>query len=137
MNKRATGLWLVGIGVVMIMYFIIEMRYFKIMDLISEKDYDMKIVSANDFTIHIKMTDSMNLKFLNRYRSKSWEAPYIQTYEDDLSKKIEKYIHALRPDLVYKDCEIADLQFGFDNAKLLNMLEARANALRVPDFEKA
>ena len=137
MNKRATGLWLVGIGVVMIMYFIIEMRYFKIMDLISEKDYDMKIVSANDFTIHIKMTDSMNLKFLNRYRSKSWEAPYIQTYEDDLSKKIEKYIHALRPDLEYKDCEIADLQFGFDNAKLLNMLEARANALRVPDFEKA
>lgn len=57
MNKRATGLWLVGIGVFMVMYFLIETRYFKIMDLISEKDYDAKIVSANDFTIRIKMTD--------------------------------------------------------------------------------
>ena len=57
MNKRATGLWLVGIGVFMIMYFLIETRYFKMMDLISEKDYDRKIVSANDFTIRIKMTD--------------------------------------------------------------------------------
>ena len=57
MNKRAAGLWLVGIGVFMIMYFLIETRYFKMMDLISEKDYDRKIVSANDFTIRIKMTD--------------------------------------------------------------------------------
>ena len=57
MNKRATGLWLVGIGVFMIMYFLIETRYFKMMDLISEKDYDRKIVSANDFSIRIKMTD--------------------------------------------------------------------------------
>ena len=57
MNKRAAGLWLVGIGVFMIMYFLIETRYFKMMDLISEKDYDRKIVSANDFSICIKMTD--------------------------------------------------------------------------------
>ena len=57
MNKRAAGLWLVGIGVFMIMYFLIETRYFKMMDLISEKDYDRKIVSANDFSIRIKMTD--------------------------------------------------------------------------------
>ena len=93
MNKRATGLWLVGIGVVMIMYFIIEMRYFKIMDLISEKDYDRKIVSANDFTIRIKMTDSLNAKYLAWFRSKSHhEESYIQTYEDDLTKKLEKYV---------------------------------------------
>ena len=111
------------------------------MDLLSEKDYDRKIVSANDFTICMKMTDEMNAEFLAWFRKESairtMKDSYIQIYEDHLSKELEKFIQQKRPFLDKKECKVADLQFGFDNAKLLNFLEQRANALRKPDFEKA
>ena len=64
----------------MIMYFLIETRYFKMMDLISEKDYDRKVVSANDFTIRIKMTDEMNAEFLAWFRKESAIRPMKDSY---------------------------------------------------------
>ena len=125
MGKRFAGLCLVGIGVFMVMFFTIATRYFKMMDVINEKEFDMKVVSANDYTIHIKMTDKVNEKFLDLYRSKSsWKVPYVQSYEDEMSIKLEEFVEArANPSLNKKECRVADLQFGFDNAKLLNYLE--------------
>ena len=97
MEKRGTGILLVSICVFMAIYFAISMRFFKMMDIFNEKLFDMKIISANDFTIRIKMTDSMNQNFKKKYNSKTYDDPFIQSYEDDLSKKLEKYIKEKNP----------------------------------------
>ena len=60
----------------------------------------------------------------------------IQKFEDNISKQIEEQMQD-RLGMTAEQVEIADVQFGFDNAQLLRMLEQRASLLRSAKIDKA
>ena len=149
-GKKAWGLAIVCIGIWMLWYFRITMKNVQMLDLINEKLFDLKLITADDYSIKISIKDSM----VETQRQK-WQAKKDQeTNEEESKKKFDEnksFIHAFEADLVAEirqvlmtegglseeRTEVADLQFGFENARLLLLLEQRAIALRSANFEKA
>ena len=43
----------------MVLFFRIKMRYIMAAEIIEEKLYDSKLITANDFTVKVKLTESM------------------------------------------------------------------------------
>ena len=63
MNKRSLGLAIVCIGVFMVNYFRTTVRYMMVSDVCNEKIFDAKLITANDYTVRIKITNTMTEKF--------------------------------------------------------------------------
>ena len=58
-GKKAWGLAIVCIGIWMLWYFRITMKNVQMLDLINEKLFDLKLITADDYSIKISIKDSM------------------------------------------------------------------------------
>jgi len=65
MAKRLWGLALACIGLFMVWFFRVSVLYMKNMDIINEKIFDSKLITVNDYTVKIKITESMFSNFKN------------------------------------------------------------------------
>ena len=121
MNKRSWGLAIVCIGIFMVIFFRITMRSVMVLDVCNEKIFDARLITANDFTVKIKVTKEMTDKFNESHAEHpEKDNTNIQLYEKDLTREIEKQ---LQEKLREEDSKIVDVQFGFNNAKMLAFLE--------------
>ena len=62
-KKQTWGLVLVCIGLYMVWYFRITLKNVKNLDIINEKLFDLKLITADDFSVKIRLTESMFAKF--------------------------------------------------------------------------
>ena len=70
MNKRIWGVVLVCIGMIIAFSYRHSMLYYKNMDICNERLYDTMMISAEDFSICIKITEKMIEAFETDYNSK-------------------------------------------------------------------
>ena len=62
-------------------------------------------------------------------------------FEKELIEKLEHHLREAdknkHPNMKISEYAVADLQLAFDNSKVMNLLEKRANHLKAANFEKA
>jgi hypothetical protein len=63
MSKNLWGLLVVCIGLMGVFFFRITMKYVKNVDIINEKLFDLKLITADDYSIKVKVTEAMVTKF--------------------------------------------------------------------------
>ena len=63
MSKNLWGLLVVCIGLMGVFFTRINMRYVKNVDIINEKLFDLKLITADDYSIKVKVTEAMVTKF--------------------------------------------------------------------------
>ena len=54
----------------MVWYFQITLKKVQNLDIINEKLFDLKLITANDFSVKIRMTNSMFAKFKDDWKIK-------------------------------------------------------------------
>ena len=104
-------------------------------DVCNEKIFDSKLITANDFTVKIRVTEEMLRKFEQEKMPKETDVK-VNLYRDDLTEHIEQKLEEY-DELSQEDTKIAEVRFGFSNANMLKLLEKRASALKNVDFKKA
>lgn len=75
MNKRIVGIVLVCIGMIMALTYRHNILYLKNMDICNEKLYDAETISAEDFSIYLKVTKKMTDEFEAYYNTKYKDYP--------------------------------------------------------------
>ena len=89
MSKNLWGLAIVCIGMFMVLAFRASIRLMMALDVYKEKKFDAKLVTANDFAVRIKLTDSMTKKFQEEVKPGEDDVE-INKYEEHLMQAIEK-----------------------------------------------
>ena len=62
-KKQNLGLLVVCIGIWMLLYYRFKIKKVQMLDLINEKLFDLKLITAEDYTIKISIKNSMVKKF--------------------------------------------------------------------------
>ena len=89
MSKKAWGLAIVCIGLFMVLAFRNSIRLMIALDVYKEKKFDAKLVTANDFAVRIKLTNTMTQKFQEEVKPSEDQVEIIE-YEKHLTQAIEK-----------------------------------------------
>ena len=89
MSKKAWGLAIVCIGLFMVLTFRNSIRLMMALDVYKEKKFDAKLVTANDFAVRIKLTNTMTKKFQEEVKPSEDQVEII-LYEEHLTQAIEK-----------------------------------------------
>lgn len=91
MSKKAWGLAIVCIGLFMVLTFRNSIRLMMALDVYKEKKFDAKLVTANDFAVRIKLTNTMTKKFQEEVKPSEDQVEII-LYEEHLTQAIEKQL---------------------------------------------
>ena len=73
----------------MVLYFRFKMRHIYINDVCNEKIFDSKLITANDFTVKLKVTQQMTEKFEQEIKPTETQVK-VNLLEQDLTEQIEK-----------------------------------------------
>ena len=87
-QKRLWGLTIALIGIMMVLFFRLKMRVLYMTDVCNEKIFDSKLITANDFTVKIRVTEEMLRKFEQEKMPKETDVK-VNLYRDDLTEHIE------------------------------------------------
>ena len=87
-QKGLWGLAIVFIGIIMVLFFRFKMRFIYITDVCNEKIFDSKLITANDFTVKIKVTDEMMQKFEQEKTPRETDVK-VNLYKEDLTDHLE------------------------------------------------
>ena len=121
------------LGLLACMSFYLTTQYIRNVDIIDDKLTDLKLVTASDYTITGQISQSLYESFKKHPEYDSTSKRPINEINRILAQNIERTVG----ESCNKDkCKIADLQFAFDNDKMLNLLWKRAHALKKSNFKK-
>ena len=118
-SKNSWGLAVACIGLGMVLGFRAFISNLRDTELINDKLIDLKLITANDYTIATSLPDELYTKFCESEKLTNCacdESP-IHKLEDYMSEKIEEELQ--RRGLSKQLSCVADIQFGFNNAKML------------------
>ena len=73
----------------MVLYFRFKTRHIYINDVCNEKIFDSKLITANDFTVKLKVTQQMTEKFEQEIKPTETQVK-VNLLEQDLTEQIEK-----------------------------------------------
>ena len=98
-------------------------------DKINDKLLDLRLVTVDDYTTQTRLNPKIYANFLKSSPQDDPKAVPIMNFKKSMIEKITSQLQ------VDKD-EIVDIHFGFNNSRMLNKLEQRAEALKAAEFQK-
>ncbi len=133
-SKNVWGLAAACIGVLICLYFSFSIRYLLNLDMIEDKLLDLELDTVDDYTVQCRLDPKIYKEFVKNQTFTDQDVPIIK-FKEMLIRSIRNQLDT-KPGLQGRS-EIVDISFGFNNEKLLEKLEKRAQALKNADFEKA
>lgn len=139
-DRQVQGLF---IGCIFVSVALFSLVYFDFMKQIAKNNFvewDVKTVTAGDYTIEFDIEEPFWQKFLELHgSSKPIGTTMVVHFRNWITKEMEDKLSAL-PDLGFEDHEvtrvkIASTNFAFDNAELIVLLKQRGAAISADDFD--
>lgn len=140
-ERQVQGLFIGCIFVSVALFVVVYIDFIKQVAKNNFVEWDVKTVTAGDYTIEFDIEAEFWEKFLAQHgSSKPVGSTMIVHFRKWITKEMEKKLSAL-PDLGFEDhpvtnVHIAATNFAFDNADLINLLKARGEAITADDFDK-
>jgi len=148
--KREKGLAVSICACIAALVFLVVIFYMKKMAILDFQMWDMKTLTASDFTVEMTVTEALWNQFIVNLANHKDELPMgkaapdhkthkglpVVTFEAFLEEKLTAKLNKVPA--VNKECDItiANITFGFDNPKLLNELVARGGIITSGKLEK-
>jgi len=117
------------IGVFMMAVFIASVRKMLHEDKINDKLLDLELVTVDDYTTQTQLDPKIYKEFKETLQHDSAIAP-IMEFKRQMSEKICDQMDGV------EKTDIIDIHFGFNNSRLLDLAEKRADILKAAEFEK-
>lgn len=140
-NRQFQGL---VIGCIFVAVALFVMIYTEFMMRVSANkfvEWDVKTVTAGDYTIEFDIVEEMWEKFVRTQAAlKPVGMPMIVHFRNWITKQFETRLSAC-PDLGFEDepverIKVAVVNFAFNNAELINLLKQRGAAISSDQFDK-
>ena len=119
------------IGLLICASYLFNLRYLYAAANIDTKLMELELNTVKDFTIQGKISKACYLDYLQNVDTHSEIADFKESLENALRAKLHS-LQGLDP----SETNIVDIQFAFNNTKLLKLLTKRSKALEKADFEK-
>jgi hypothetical protein len=127
-------------GVFIALFFVVFVDYMRSVFKNSFVEWDVKTITAGDYSVELDITDSMWKKFLDEFYDESSGKTPVEAFRDYIQYELEERLTRL-PDLGYEEnppdrMRVSMITFAFDNAKLINLLRQRGTHLKFERYEK-
>jgi len=132
MSKNYWGLAAACIGLLMCIFFSSSVTLMLKLDVIEDKLMDLELVTVDDYTAQTRLDPAIYREFLSNNIFGDNDVP-IMDFKQVIQSSIKDQLLSEVPE---SEADIIDIHFGFNNVKLLDKLEERANALKCADFNK-
>ena len=130
-EKNLWGLAVACLSLLIMLWFRGAANYFYASDTINSQLIDMRLITVSDYAISGWIPRAVWKKHIEEVPD---DNPTM-TFMRHLWSVIEEQLHD-STNLSKEMCKIADIEFIFDNANMLRLLEARANALKKAKSDK-
>lgn len=100
-------------------------------------DWDVKTVTAGDYTIEFVIDRDMYKRFLEQYYNEANPLPEIAQFRTFVKDELETRLTSM-PSAGMDDSDqikIAMITFAFDNAKVINWLRHRGTCIKKEDWK--
>ena len=128
--KNRWGLAAACIGLFMCLIFTSFVRKMLHEDKINDKLLDLRLVTVDDYTTQTLLNPKIYANFVKTLPNRDDpKAVPVMEFKKSMAEKITSQLQVDRD-------EIVDIHFGFNNSRMLNKLEERAEALKAAEFQK-
>lgn len=128
-TKNALAYVSASIGIVMMAIFSVAIRKMIREDKLNDKILDMQLVTVDDYTTQTRLDPKIFDDFKKSLPHDDKQTAPIMKFKLRLIDQISSQLHIEKTDIV-------DIHFGFNNSRMLNKVEERANALKSANFQK-
>ena len=133
-SKRLKIHYIVCICILISLFYLIMLYYSTKSSEISAKEWDLKTITAGDYTVWRRINQNEYDDFLKMHTMVG-----SPVYDYMVKLKEEYEIEISNQPMVneeWDDIKIANISFGFNNHKIINLLEKRGTAITNKDFKK-
>jgi hypothetical protein len=121
------------------LFFVSYIDYLKSVFKSTAVEWDVKTITAGDYSVEVQITKSMWQNFLRDIYNPELMRPKLTQFRDYFNKEMSDRLTRL-PDLGFEDdpperINIALINFAFDNGELINLLKDRGNAIKFEKFD--
>lgn len=139
-ERQVQGLFVGCVGVFVALFFISYIDYMRSVFKSTAVEWDVKTITAGDYSVEIPISHTMWNTFLTRIYDKSDLRPKLEQFRTYFEREMSHRLSSL-PDLGFEDepperINIALITFAFDNAEVINLLKARGAAIKFEKFDK-
>ena len=140
-TRKVQGLFIACLTIAIALYVSIFTDYIRQVAKNNFVEWDIKTVTAGDYTIEFDITDEFYDKFVRDFGPNKPESmPMAAYFRDWIQNEMEEKLLKI-PDLGYEDnpperIEIAATTFAFENADLIALLKKRGAAIKADKFEE-
>jgi len=117
------------IGLFMMVAFTSTVRKMLHEDKLNDRLLDLKLVTVDDYTTQTQLDPKIYADFKKTLPHDDSTVAPIMAFKTKMIEMITSQLHTDKS-------EIVDIHFGFNNSRMLNKLEQRAEALKSADFQK-
>eukprot|EP00347_Sterkiella_histriomuscorum_P023421 403334704 len=136
--KREEGALVGAIAVFSCFFFIIMIFYLRQLTQIQKVRWDLDTLTAGDYTVDLNISRDQYQTFVNQHYAKYGNDPQGYALKKYLKFELEqKLTNAVEPQGFEKidQVRIADIQFSYRNASLINLLNKRGLAIKANDWK--
>lgn len=122
------------------LFFVVYVDYLKSIFKNLYIEWDVKTITAGDYSVELDITEKMWHNFLNTVYKPELAAPKLVQFRNYLQQQLEDNFSKL-PDLGFEDepvsrIKISMMTFAFDNSQLINLLKQRGLAIKLEKYDK-
>ncbi|CDW91100.1 UNKNOWN [Stylonychia lemnae] len=136
--KRQEGAVISAIAVFSCLFFIIMMFYLRQQTQIQKVEWDVETITAGDYTVDLKISQSMYQTFVNQHHQKYAFDPQGYALKKYLKQEIETKLTNEVGSLGFEKVDsirVADIQFSYKNAPIIHLLNQRGIYIKSNDWE--
>lgn len=138
-ERQTEGLFIGCMGVFIALFFVSYIDYLKSVFKSTAVEWDVKTITAGDYSVEIQITKDMWQTFLSTIYDPNVLKPKLQQFREYFDREMSTRLTNL-PDLGFEDeppekISIALTTFAFDNSELINLLRERGSAIKFERFD--
>lgn len=139
-TRHVGGLIAGSIIVFIYLFTIVYFDYIKSVQKTKFVDFDVKTITAGDYTVEFDITDELFDNFSQNYYDKTNPMPEIAQFKLYLQLELEKRITEM-PNLNFDGTEekhekIAQITFAYENREVINWLKTRGTYVKSENWPK-
>ena len=141
-QRQVQGLMIGCIAVFIYLYTLVYIDYIRSVQVTKYIDWDVKTITAGDYTIEFDIDKSVYYRFLEQFHDKSNPISEIAQFRLFLKDELEHRITEMPslgldgPEDEGQPIRIAIITFAFDNYKVINWLRERGTYIKNEDWPR-
>jgi len=139
-HRKIIGLFIGCLAIFIYLYTLVYLDYVQVVQKLKYIDFDVKTITAGDYTIEFDLDEDMYDHFIRNYFDPTNPIAECAQFKLYVQLELEKRLSDM-PDLGYeeeeqKEIKIAQITFAYDNAELINSLKKRGKYITTEKWIK-